>query len=301
VRLANGQRVFVCSVDCAERLRGDFRKFVALPGERYIETPDMLHQHLICPECKASSGGLKVTETTPRLMLRHGQCVFFNSFQCLASFIKSPSFMSSSISTMMLGEARSAVGGGIGLTATCPVTAKKFNVDDKAHVVQFKNGQRLFTCGASCPIQLMRNIQGYIRLPSEPFAHPPHPSVSGLMQMCVHCSHAFVIDEEQTPRVQFKGGQCIYFHTNSCADEFYAAPHKFLIPLTTETVIQPAPIVVPGEAIPVASKASPSTVTGSEELDRAELERTKVGTTTSQVQPTASPATTATTRKTVTK
>jgi len=256
VRLSNGQRVFLCSSDCAERFRGDIRKYIAQPGERFCETPDMLGQNVTCPECKAASGHLKVCESTPRILFRYGQTIYFNSHACLSSFIKSPSFMGSSITTMVLGEARLA-----GLTAVCPVSGKKFNVDDKAHMVEFKYGQRIYTCGASCPLQLMRNITGYLRPTTESYVHPPHPSVCGLMQMCPTCAHALTIDEELTPRIQFKGGQNLYFHTNACADEFSYAPHKYLVPIATEPVAQSTVVThETAHAVSPSAHTSPSHV-----------------------------------------
>jgi len=220
-----GQRIFFCSTGCLGTFKDNAQKFFSTSGDPlWALAPNLNGLTVHCPECK--TGKLLITGNEPRVLLKHGQCLWFCSYSCVGSFLKSPtsSLTPGSFSITMLGEHRAS-----GLQGLCPITGKKCNTDRGNHYVEFHNGQRIYTCGGSCPAQIARNLRGIFRdVVNDTFIHPPQPSVGGLLQMCVHCPHVFVVDEEHTPRVQLKGGQNLYFHTNCCVDEFMQNPNAYV-------------------------------------------------------------------------
>lgn len=176
-----------------------------------------------CPECKSR---MTVNDTTPRLQFKHGQTLWFHNYSCMTSFLKSPS--------SVFGTTASAIASMVGLDrdrslhAACPITGKKFNVDERTHFIEFANGQRIYCCSEQCTPSMAKHLIHYLRGTHDHLIHSPQPSLCGLVQKCVCCEHNFTICDETTPRVQFHGGQNLYFSTNTCLDQFLENPTKYL-------------------------------------------------------------------------
>jgi YHS domain-containing protein len=217
----HGQNIFFDSETCAQRFRENMSKYESSAGDpRFLPMPAWDELHVHCIDCKSE---ICVHDDTPRVLFKHGQALFFKSYACVANWTKNPqSYLAGSVlSGLFVKE-------GLGkVDAVCPVTGKKININPKSPSVEFTNGQRIYTCCSGCPPPLVRDLVTYMRKPGETFVHPPTPELAGFLLVCPSCPGK-ISPNDETPRVQFRGGQNLYFHSNDCLDDFNTTPALYL-------------------------------------------------------------------------
>jgi len=86
--LKGGQHVYFCCNDCLLRFNSEPRNFYIgsldnIPAETYNPTGFLIHDPV-------SNNTTVVSHTTPRILLKHGQSLFFETYDTLTDFVQKP-------------------------------------------------------------------------------------------------------------------------------------------------------------------------------------------------------------------
>ena len=97
VELLGGQQLVMCGSECASNLTNlsvhlrhpnnvEYTVDDCPAGTQFLPSV-ALGNNTICPCC---SSEITISETTPRIVMRYGQTIFFYSYNCINLFLKKP-------------------------------------------------------------------------------------------------------------------------------------------------------------------------------------------------------------------
>jgi YHS domain-containing protein len=214
-KMNNGQIISTCTEDCNSMLTTDFPAYF-----RHLNNPEFTRDSSVqfCApiskngtnmHCVSCNGTFTVDDRTPRLVLKNGQALFFDTHTCMNIFIKKPTkFVQRRKNTMV--------------RALCPCDKEEIIATHHTPTVFIKGGQRIFLCSRTCVASLKASVATFLK-PAQDYL-PACPNATNLSMNCPSCVETFTIDD-CTPRIQLNGGQCMYFHSYPCMDQYMSCNH----------------------------------------------------------------------------
>jgi YHS domain-containing protein len=146
VDLQHGQKVYFCAPECTTSFSKDmisfFRNPKHLEATREFSSATLVNakncdgESLVCPCCQSL---FLVNQQTPRVFLKFGQVIFFDSFACLGLFVRRPNKYCVDKS----GKSKL-------IRASCLTDHEEVIANSSCPTVYLRGGQRIFCCSKMC-------------------------------------------------------------------------------------------------------------------------------------------------------
>lgn len=208
--VSNGQRILLCSNECERSLSEETHAYMRHPNHDECDSGIFCNSLAIegakvkCPTCKTELT-ICLSET-PRTVLRYGQAIFFDSYECQTKFNMKPNKY---LKPRKKGKSSA-------IRANCPCDGEAIIATSHTPTVHVDGGQRLFLCSCNCTMNFTQNVTAMVKSTRETI--PYQPEATGVRMNCPICFKAFIADTNATPRVQFSYGQSVYFDSYCCLE-----------------------------------------------------------------------------------